>query len=97
MRGRERKKSRARARESADASSVVRASEGCEERKEEDAVGEVRGEDHLEERQRDQQELGAARPGVEELEPLRQGREVRERDGGGVAPKRHDDRGPHDA
>ncbi len=58
------------------------------------AVGQVRRHRHLEDRERDQQELRAARPRVEQLERLRQHREVGEGDQGERAAheERHPDR-----
>ena len=68
------------------------AHEGDQQRREEHAVGEVGGQHHLEERERDQQELGVARARVQELEALREGREVRERDRRGIAAQGDRDR-----
>jgi hypothetical protein len=70
--------------------------EGREQREEEDAVREVRREDHLEQRERDEQELGATRSGVEQLQTLGEGREMSEGDGGGIAPERDDEGRHHD-
>jgi hypothetical protein len=59
-------------------------------------VREVRREDHLEQRERDQQELGATRSGVEQLQALGESREMSEGDGGGLAPERDDESRHHD-
>jgi hypothetical protein len=52
--------------------------EDHEQRREEHSVGEIRRQDHLEQREGDQQELGAPRPRVEELQCLGQDGEVGE-------------------
>ena len=52
--------------------------EDQDEGREEDAVGQIGGEDHLEQREGHQQELRLPRPGVEQLQPLTQRGEIGE-------------------